>query len=140
MPPAALEPFLTATSARWQLDAGDALQIIPVRMLRARRASWLQSPLVAAGELVFALSVTREARGRDLNLIDTENRELLALALDLGAKSYLIGTLPRGEAEWRAHLGEGFEALAQTKRLADPAGILGANLSLLPPTQPEGGV
>ncbi|HEU4410257.1 MAG TPA: FAD-binding protein [Polyangiaceae bacterium] len=130
LPREGLGPFVAAAGGRLRLGEGDAMQAMPVRVGRARRASLLQGVEAAEGSLAYAVCLTREARGRELARLEAENYELYDVGRGLGGKSCLQGTLPRDEAEWRAHLGAAFDDALRAKRLADPAGVLGAGLGL----------
>jgi hypothetical protein len=124
LPREALAPFLVAVRARIRLDLGDAVQVVPIKQLRARATSLVQSVDVPDGTSIDAVCITCPSAGRET--LANECRALLDEACALGGKSYLLGTLPRDEAEWRVHLGETFDAVQRTKRMADPAGILGS--------------
>jgi FAD/FMN-containing dehydrogenase len=123
-PSATLPELLTAFTDVLRADDGDKVQVIPVRKMREHRASFVRLPDVPVGSLVHAVLVTREVRQRDRAALDAETRELDALARTLGATSTLAGTLPRDEAEWRAHLGASADDVARTLRVADPDGVL----------------
>lgn len=122
LPREGLVPFLSSL----RVDEGDAVQVIPVAKMRAHTSSLFQSVDVEDSSLVHAVCVAREIRGRDALALTRENRRLNELARSLGGKSYLAGTLPQGEAEWRAHLGSSYERVVQAKRAADPRGALGS--------------
>jgi FAD/FMN-containing dehydrogenase len=132
VPSGALAPLLDASRRRLDFSAGDALQVIPVRKQRTRSASLLQTVDVADGTLVHGVSVTRELRGRPRDALRADLDALCDLALGLGAKRSPSGALPRTDAEWRAHLGPNLDAIERAKRIADPAGVLGATLVLHP--------
>jgi hypothetical protein len=97
--------------------------------MSARPASLVRTPDVEEADILFGVCLTRQIRDRAPSELIGENRSLLAHARGLGATSYFGGTLPQDESEWRSALGDRFEAVMRTKRLADPAGVLGALLS-----------
>ncbi|MFB6550719.1 FAD-binding protein [Streptomyces sp. NPDC056405] len=54
-----------------------------------------------------------------------QNRRFYDRAVDLGAKRYLVGSVPSmTRADWRAHYGTRWSRLTYLKRRCDPAGIL----------------
>ena len=81
---------------------------------------------LAEGDVFFGVCLTRQIRDRGASELIGENRALLEHARGLGGSSYFGGTLPQNESEWRRALGDRFETVMRTKRLADPAGVLGA--------------
>ncbi len=124
LPARGLGSFLERSTALAR-SAGDAVQVVPVRSLRLRHGSLLQSVDVPDGELVYLVCLTRELRGRAVDTVVGENEGLLAFARTCGGRSALQGTLPRDEAGWREHLGAHCNEVLEAKRIADPRGVLG---------------
>jgi FAD/FMN-containing dehydrogenase len=102
-----------------------SIQVIPVKSIRAHHSSLFQSVEVADGELVYGVSLTVAVDDGEVDDVSREIRRLAELVLRLGGKNYLLGALPRDEAEWRAHLAASFDAVVRAKRIADPHGVLG---------------
>ena len=118
----ALAALLSVLRTCLSFAQGDALQVIPVRKLRERPASFLALPDVAVGSLVHGVCVTRTHGGRDAAWLAQDTRALLDLARAAGATPYLVPADAR--AAWRARRVQDSVPLARALRLADPARIL----------------
>ena len=117
-----LESLLSALRTRLSFAQGDALQVIPVRKLRERSASFLMLPDVEVGALVHGVCVTRTHGTRDAAWIAQDTRALLDLVLAAGGTPYQVPADAR--AVWREHRVRDSAPLARALRLADPARIL----------------
>lgn len=126
VPWAALPTVLARYASELALDAGDAVQVLPVRRRRDLVGSLARVPAVPDGALLAGVCLVREHRGRDPQRLDVETRALEAFVRSLGGTSTLGGTLPTDEAGWRAHLGDAADDVMRTMRRADPAGIFGS--------------
>jgi FAD/FMN-containing dehydrogenase len=61
-----------------------------------------------------------------------DNRAIAERVIAAGGTVYPVGALALSEAEWRAHLGPRFRALAAAKRAFDPERVLTPGYPLFP--------
>ncbi|RSS83389.1 FAD-binding protein [Streptomyces sp. WAC06614] len=62
-----------------------------------------------------------------------QNRRLYDIAVAMGAKRYLVGSIPMSHADWKTHFGNRWSGFVAAKKKYDPTGILtpGQNFGLL---------
>lgn len=91
------------------------------------RRGWNRAPFVMTppGERLVGYSVLpagwseKEARESQAHLVEVDR-----LLVRRGGKAYLSGHTEYGEAQWRAHYGDQWDALAAAKKTLDPDGVL----------------